>query len=108
MALRRKETKENVEQASQASDPAQSLLEDEIQMDEDDTLDQQENAATEATPSGGLSRLLKKLEEEEEGMEITGKLLALDEAVIKSIENCGEYQRCRLRDTAKYVLRYHC
>ena len=67
-----------------------SNMMDESQMDDDDTMDPPDGASAEATPGGGMIKLLRKMEEEGEGVDISEGLMGLDEGIMRSIDRSGE------------------
>ena len=88
--------RENAEAASQNTD--------DLAMDDDDTMDQSEcstsdviNTAGGGNGTGGSTgtKQVKKVEEEDEGVNLDDMgLLGLDQAILGSIEKCGEETLC--------------
>ena len=89
--------RENAEAASQNTD--------DLAMDDDDTMDQSECSTSDVitNTSGGGNGLggstgtkqVKKVEEEDEGVNLDDMgLLGLDQAILGSIEKCGEESVC--------------
>ena len=89
--------RENAEAASQNTD--------DLAMDDDDTMDQSECSTSDVinnTGGGGNgtggstgTKQVKKVEEEDEGVKLDDLgLLGLDQAILGSIEKCGEEVVC--------------
>jgi len=64
-------------------------------MDDDDTMDRPEGPTSEVPSTGGISKLIRMMEEEEEGVDISEGLMGLDEGICRSIERCGKLTRVK-------------
>ena len=86
--------RENAEAATQNQETSSNVDESQInqsQLDDEDTMDQSESVASgDATALGSTSKQSKKYEEEEEIIPPKG-LLGLDQAILHSIDKCGEF-----------------